>query len=173
MKKNYIAILIIALVGVSGLVFAKGLDADDLIDHYATLDSFKTSAVPVDAVPATLRKAIQDGTSWGGSALVTVNKDGSPSVAFYDLKSVPGRNQILYISEKLDKTTYDNLRKREEAMHVNMILDNGALRLDGPRTLVEYVDDKDDIRWLDKRTGGKYTYLEVEHIYSSPATIVR
>ncbi|MDY4610650.1 MAG: hypothetical protein SPD11_08590 [Sphaerochaetaceae bacterium] len=173
MKKNCIAILIIALAGVSGLAFANGLDADDMIDHYATLDSFEISTVPADAVPATLRNAIQDGTSWGGSALVTVNKDGSPSVAFYDIKSVPGRNQILYISDKLDRTTYDNLRKREEAMHVNMILDNGILSLDGPRTLVEYVDDKDDIRWLDKRTGGKYTYLEVEHIYSTPTAIIR
>ncbi len=167
MKKTFVLILLAALIGGTGL-FASGIDADDLIDHYATLESFKTTAIPTNAMPATLTEAMKNGTSWGGSALVTVNKNGSPAVAFYDLKSVPGRNQILYTADKVDKTTYDNLRKREEAMHVNMVYDNGVLRLDGPRTLLEYVDDRDDIRWLDRRTGGKYLYLEVEHVYQAP-----
>ncbi len=171
MKKHCIVLLIVLLAGCSGLLFANGIDADDLIDHYATLDSFKTTSIPANLVPATLQKALQDGSNWGGSALVTVNKDGSPAIAFYDLKSLPGRNQVLYITEKLDKTTFDNLRKREDALYVNLVLDNGLLRLDGPRTLVEYVDDKDDIRWLDKMSGGKYVYLEVEHIYSGRMTI--
>lgn len=163
-KRTAIAVLLVTLFSISSL-FARGIDADDILKDLAFQDSVGITAVLPDSMPAGLRQAVKDQSSWSGSALITVNQNGTPAVAFYDMKSVPGSNEVLYISDKVDRTTFDNLRKREDALQVNLVYMDGTLKLDSPRILLEYVDDRDDIRRYDRRTGGQYLYLEVEHMY--------
>ncbi len=166
-KRNVLAIMLVLLLACVGTLFAD----DDLIDRFATQRIFQLGNIVANGTPTDLQAAINAKRDWSGPAIVTINKNKTPAIAFYNVLSVPGKNQVLYIKGAVDDTTMGNLKSRDDAMLVNLIYTNGVLEADGKRVIVEYEDDSDDVRSYNKLIGGSNVYLDVEHMYLFPAVV--